>query len=271
VSWQVIRGTGVYFLDTRKLFAFFFGFSALITVLLANNASAAAPSKELHIAVASNFASTLKLLVQSFNKTHPLQVIISSASTGKLTTQIRYGAPYDLFLAADKAHPQILINEQLADENSFFVYAQGQVALISKEHHGDSAVATLNSDKIKQLAVANPKTAPYGLIAKQWLDANGFSKTSFQYITGENINQTWQFFQKGGVDAALVALSQIVQSPKTEQPYFLLPKDYNRHLTQAAVILSSATEPEVAKLFLTYLKTAEASEIILRAGYLPHK
>ena len=231
-------------------------------------ASSVTTEEPLHIAVASNFNITAKLLTQAFNKLHPTRIIISSASTGKLTTQIRYGAPYDIFLAADRKHPNLLIEENLAYKNSYTPYAQGQLALISKQPVAESAQATLAVlDSNSIVAIANPKTAPYGFVAMKWLSHSGFNEDAFRYIKAENISQTWQYFQRGGADAAIVAMSQILQANISQQQYWLLPQSINQELQQVAVILKTAHQKEISQLFLTFLTSDKAQEIMRQTGY----
>ncbi|MFT5519954.1 MAG: molybdate transport system substrate-binding protein [Enterobacterales bacterium] len=221
----------------------------------------------LHIAVSSNFHSTLKLLSKLYSETHPSTIIISSASTGKLTTQIRFGAPYDIFLAADERHPNILIAEDLAFSDSQYTYAQGQLVLISKTETAKSALEVIQSGHIKQLAIANPRTAPYGRVANIWLKQSSVQGSTIQKITSENISQTWQHFQHGGVDAALVALSQVLLSKTNTSAYWLLPEKLNHQLTQSAVILTSTQNVLAAEEFMAFLKSKAAKEVISRAGY----
>ena len=251
----------IYFVDSSTAF-----------VKAAANSSTTQQS--LHIAVASNFNSTAKLLTQTFNKLHPTKIILSSASTGKLTTQIRYGAPFDVFLAADRTHPELLIKEKFAYKNSRTLYAQGQLALISKRPIANSSqttlaalatLAALENDSI--VAIANPKTAPYGLVAMKWLLLSGFNEQSFRFIKGENISQTWQYFHRGGADAAIVAMSQVIQSQVSKDHYWLLPQSINRDLQQVAVILTNTHRRETAQLFLDFLRTEKAQNIIQQAGY----
>ncbi|MFT5452967.1 MAG: molybdate transport system substrate-binding protein, partial [Enterobacterales bacterium] len=241
------------------------------TTLVAEKSPSTLELNHLHIAVSSNFHTTLKSLSKLYSKTHPTTITISSASTGKLTTQIRFGAPYDIFLAADEKHPNLLIAEELAFSESQYTYAQGQLVLVSKTVTAKSALEVIQSGHIKLLAMANPKTAPYGLVANLWLQQSNVQNLSIQKITSENISQTWQHFQHGGVDAALVALSQVLLSERNSRTssyaYWLLPEKLNQQLTQSAVILTSTKNIRVAERFMAFLKSQAAKKLISKAGY----
>lgn len=223
----------------------------------------------LHIAVASNFKPTLTKLVKLYQQSHPEKIITSSASTGKLATQIRYGAPYDIFLAADKAHPLLLLNERLALADSMEIYATGQLVLISRLEDAATPSELLRSGTVKQLAIANPDTAPYGTAARHWLNQKGLHDQGFKFITGENINQAWQFFQKGGADAAFVAYSQVLLSNEGNYRYWILTEKASQQLKQAAVILTGTKNLGSARRFMQFLLSAEAQNIMAEAGYHP--
>jgi len=259
----------VYFLRQLIFISFIIILSSVLTPAFNAERSCAESTVDqtLHIAVASNFTTTLKTLAKSYEQSCAIKIVISSASTAKLTTQIRYGAPFDIFLSADTKHAQLLIQQNLAYKNSFYVYAQGQLALVHRNANAESAQKTLASGKIKQLAIANPKTAPYGTVAKNWLTEIGYSDDSFQYIIGENINQTWQFFQQGGTDAAVVALSQVLLSTASNYQHQALPLSTSQRLKQAVVILKNTTRKSAAEQFLLYLTSKKAVQIIQKAGY----
>ncbi len=261
-------------LNHRAFFSIFVGYAFISTLLgliteekIQAQDATLNRNQNIHIAVASNFASTLRLLRSAYIEDHPsVEIIISSASTGKLTTQIRYGAPYDIFLAADILHPQLLIDENLALKASLQVYAQGQLALITHKAQGSSASIHLHSGKIRQIAIANSRTAPYGMAATQWLNEEGFDEQSFLYIKGENVNQAWQFFSQGGADSALVSLSQIILAESTH-PFWILSNKDKKQLIQAAVVLKQGKNNEQVQKFMAYLRTKKALNIIEESGY----
>ena len=222
-------------------------------------------SETLRIAVASNFITTARQLVTEYQKQTQQNIVISSGSTGKLTTQIRFGAPYDLFLSADLAHPQKLIAQQLAQADTLQAYAIGQLVLISRlpSVTPDTLPAM---DKSLHIAIANPKIAPYGVAGSDWLQANLTNIKQHRVIMGENINQTWHYFVNGGADLALVALSQIKTQQALEFKYWLLETPA-KQLRQFAVQLARTEQPDAVKRFLAFLESPSAQKIIETAGY----
>nr|VFK42907.1 MAG: molybdate transport system substrate-binding protein [Candidatus Kentron sp. TC] len=233
----------------------------------------------VHIAVASNFAPTLRLLTASFRLQSPHRLKVSTASTGKLFAQIRHGAPFELFLSADAERPELLVAEGRAVPESLFTYAIGRLALWQP---AGAEIASRDSEilgvTIGRLAIANPKTAPYGKAAEETLRALGLWGTwRTRLVRGENIGQTYQFVASGAVDSGFVALSQIParnrRATKNENPgpsterIRIVPSSLHASLRQRAVLLYRGANNAKAKEFLDFLRSREAREIIRAEGY----
>lgn len=214
-------------------------------------------AERLRVAVASNFLTTLKPLAKQFQSDTGIEVAISSASTGKLTAQIEAGAPFDVFLSADMARPERLISKGLAKADSLSVYAIGQLVLVSRQTFQNPADILDSS-----LAIANPRTAPYGAAASQWLQQQSLQP---RLLMGENINQTWHFFHSGAVSVAIVAKSQLLAAALTEVYFQDLEAD-PAILSQGMVILNENSR--AASQFKTFLLSEQVQSIIESAGYL---
>ena len=201
---------------------------------------------------------TARKLSAAFEKKTGIRILLSSASSGKITTQIEAGAPYDLFLSADEARPERLVTNGLAIEDSFAIYAIGQLTLVSR-----NAVNEPVDFGNARVAIANPKIAPYGLAAKQWLAERNLRP---KLVFGENINQAWHFFQVGAAPFAIVAKAQVLQAPK--KPEYQLALDVDETiLKQAVVILKRAEAIAAARQFHEYLLSESVQEQIQLAGY----
>ena len=120
---------------------------------------------EINIAVASNFTYTLRSLAADFKINTGHDVVISSASSGKLYAQISHGAPYDIFLSADEQRADLLIKENKASAENANIYALGKLVLLANIDDTDNCRNILYSKKLKRLALANPEIAPYGMAA----------------------------------------------------------------------------------------------------------
>ena len=229
-----------------------------------------AAAGEVNAAVAANFTAPVEQIVALFQKESGHTVKLSFGSSGKFTSQIKEGAPFDVFLAADEKTPKILEQEGLAVANSRFIYALGKLVLWSaKPGYVDDKGAVLKVGSFNKLAYADPKLAPYGLAAKETLEGLGlWSNVQSKLVTGESIGQTYQFAATGNTELAFIALSQITKDGKvTEGSWWLVPANLYNPIRQSAVLLSAAKDPVAAKAFLAFLKSEKAIAIIRNFGY----
>jgi molybdate transport system substrate-binding protein len=225
------------------------------------------------VAVSTNFKTTLEHLRSAFELTHPHQLKLVSAATGVLYQQIRFGAPFDLLLAADSLRPQLLEQQGQAIIGSRFTYATGQLVLTGNSFESSTLENTKNPADIKQLleantgklAIANPDTAPYGLASRQALQHLGsWSLVQSQLVRAGNIAQAYQLVDSGNATLGLVAYAQVIHS---QRPYRKIPPDWHQPIQQQAVLLQSGANNPATLEFIKFMQSPEASTIIRHDGY----
>lgn len=220
---------------------------------------------DVAIAVASNFGTPAKAIAAAFEKKSGLTVSLSTGSTGKHYAQIKRGAPFDLFLAADTKRPGLLEEEGFGIANTRFVYAIGRLVLWSPDPATfTDGVQYLKEDSFRHLALANPKLAPYGAAAVEVLNSLGVLSES-KWVRGENISQTFHFVKSGAAEVGFVALSQVQVSGKAvEGSQWVVPAESHPPIEQGAILLA---DTPAAREFVEFLKSAEAKDIIHKFGY----
>ena len=224
----------------------------------------------LHIAVASNFTTPLKVIAAEFERASGHTVVTSSASTGKLYAQIKNAAPFDVLLAADDETPARLQSDGLALANTRFTYAVGRLALWSADATlVDAKGEVLNTGKFARLALASPKAAPYGVAAIQTLrKLNLINPLTPKFVTGESIAQAYSFVASGNVALGFVALSQVMEHGKLKAgSMWLVPADLHTPLKQDAVLLLRARDNPAAIAFMEFLKSDASRATIRSFGY----
>jgi molybdate transport system substrate-binding protein len=224
-------------------------------------------SGEVHVAVASNFLNPLKEIAARYKQDTGNRLILISGSTGKLYAQARHGAPFDVLLAADSKRPALLEREGVGVVGTRFTYAVGALVLWSLEPgRVEESLAQMNKGK---LAIANPKTAPYGRAAQQTLEGLGFwKKLQLFMVRGENIAQTLQFVATGNATLGFVAKSQLKDPRfKLKGSSWEVPGDQHDPIYQQAILLKPGLSNASAKLFLKYLQGPVAIKIIQNYGY----
>jgi len=238
----------------------------LLTYSLQSNA------KDARLAVASNFVNTAQVLVLKFSEQTPYKISISAASTGKFYAQIRQAAPFDVFLSADRQTPERLVNEGFAVKGTLFDYARGRLVFVSQAPGSSTSVEQLLREaQFKKLAIANPELAPYGLAAKQTLEALGLlPKVQARLVMGENIGQAAHFVFSGNADAGLLPRAFALETPEQKKLYqnsWLVPESLHQPIIQTAVLLTRGQHNPAAKAFMQYLQQPEAQGIIASHGY----
>ncbi len=239
-------------------------------MLCLNVGRADATGDTVHVAVAANFTTTLQKLAPDFERRSGHSLLLSSGSTGKLAAQIRNGAPFDVFLSADDAQPRQLAAVGLAVVETQFTYAFGRLVLWSSQSGlVDAKGEILRTGDFAKLAIANPKTAPYGAAAEQALRKLGvWPRLEARLVYGENIAQTFQFVSTGNATLGFVALAQLSSLKATAQgSRWRVPETLHAPLRQDAVLLQHGADNAGARVFLEYLHSPAARAMIAADGY----
>lgn len=221
---------------------------------------------EVKVAVAANFTDAAREIGALFEKATGDRALFSFGSTGQLYTQITQDAPFEVFLAADRARPGKAVDEGLAVTGSRFTYATGRIVLFSREKGRVTGPETLKQGDFARIAIANPVTAPYGAASVEAMTALGvYEALRDGIVQGSNIAQTFQFVETGNAEIGFVALSQIAGHDDGSR--WLVPQELHSVIAQDAVLLKRGAENPVAAAFLVFLKGSEARAVKEKYGY----
>ncbi len=242
----------------------------LITAIACLSVNPLALADEVQVAVAANFTAPMQEIAQAFEQDTGNRVVAAFGSTGQLYAQISHGAPFEVFLAADATTPARIEQDGLAVTGTRFTYATGALALWSADASLISdGEQLLRSGSFRHLAIANPKTAPYGLAAKQVMQRLGLSAAlAHTLVEGQSIGQTYQFVASGNAELGFVALSQVYRNGEiTTGSAWQLPAELYEPIHQDAVLLDKGADNPAAAALLSYLKGERAAAIIRSYGY----
>ena len=225
---------------------------------------------EVQVAVAANFAGPMEKLAAQFQKETGHKAVVASGATGKFYAQIRNGAPFEVLLSADDETPARLEAEGRVVAKTRFTYAVGRLVLWSaRASYVDATGAVLKTGDFTHLAIANPKTAPYGAAAVAVIDKLGLTaRLQPRLVQGENIAQAFQFASTGNAELGFVAQAQVWRDGKfTAGSGWIVPATMHAPIRQDAALLTRGAKNPAAQALLDYLRTDKAKALIRAYGY----
>ena len=235
-------------------------FSLSVTPVLAEQAM---------VAVAANFLPPFREVALEFEKATGHTVQVASGASGNFFTQIKNGAPFDVFFSADAERPKLLEDDGLAVKGSRFTYAIGRLVLWSADPNLVKGEDTLRSEKFKHLAIANPKAAPYGVAAMQTMQKLGvWESLQSRLVLGESLGQTIGFIESGNAELGFLALSQVLDPKmKGKGGRWDVPINLHEPIKQDVVLLTKGKDNPAANALMEFMGGPQAMAIIERYGY----
>ena len=225
------------------------------------------------VAVAANVSYAINELVAEFNKTNPdTKVQVTLGSSGKFTAQIESGAPFDVFMSADMKFPKSLFEKGFA-LNEPALYAQGSLAMLSsKELDFSKGINLVTDANISKIAVANPKTAPYGTAAVEAMkNANVLDKVESKFVYAESISQAVTYATTAA-DVGFIAKSSLYDEKMSQYKenvnWISVDPSLYTAIDQGIVVLKNTKEEASAKAFYDFILGEKAKEIFIKFGYL---
>ena len=241
----------------------------LLSLVLVVLAVTPALAEQALVAVAANFIGPFREVATEFEKTTGHTVQTAAGSSGNFYSQIKNGAPFDVFFSADNERPKLLEDEGLGVKGNRFTYAIGRLVLWSPDPSLIKGEDTLRSASFKHLAIANPKTAPYGVAAMQAMQKlRVWESVQPRIVMGESLGQTMGFIESGNAELGFVALSQVLDPKiKGTGSRWDVPNDLHEPIQQDVVLLTKGKDNPAAKALMEFMGGPQAKAIIERYGY----
>ncbi|MDK2743082.1 MAG: molybdate ABC transporter substrate-binding protein [Nitrospira sp.] len=244
-------------------------FLAWYVCVIASAAVTPAFAEQVLVAVAANFVPPFREIAIEFETATGHNLRVAAGSSGNFYSQIKNGAPFDVFFSADMERPKLLEDEGLGVKGSRLTYAIGRLVLWSPNADLVKGEETLRSKNFKRLAIANPKTAPYGLAAMQTMQKlDLWEGLQPQIVMGENIGQTMGFIESGNVQLGFVALSQVLDPKiKGQGSRWDVPTNLHEPIKQDVILLTKGKDNPAAKALMEFMGGPQAKAIIEHYGY----
>ncbi len=233
---------------------------------------AVAGGAEIKVAAAADLTFVFKDVAAQFENQTGSKTKLTYGSSGNFFAQIQNGAPFDLFFSADIGYPEKLEAAGLVEPGTIYEYASGKIVMWvpnGSKLDLSRGLATLLDPGIRKIAIANPQHAPYGVAAVAAMrHAAVYDKIKGKLVLGENISQTAQFVQSGNADVGILALSlALAPAMKNAGRYVEIPAADYPPIIQAAVILKSSRNKELANQFMKFIKQPDTVALMARYGF----
>jgi molybdate transport system substrate-binding protein len=228
---------------------------------------------EVTVFAAASLTDSLKEIAATYEKQSNDKIVFNFGASSTLARQIEEGAPADLFFSADEAKMDglekkgLILKEtrksRLSNSLVIVVAAEGGVAIETPKD--------LATDKVKRLALAEPKTVPAGIYAKEYLQKqNLWSAVERKVIPTENVRAALAAVEAGNVEAGIVYKTDAAISRKVKVAYEVPVKD-SPDISYPIAVVKEAKQPEAARRFLQYLGSRDAAKVFERFGFIVHK
>lgn len=227
----------------------------------------------LTIATAANMQFAMEELADRFSARTGTTCKLTLSSSGKLTAQIREGAPFDLFLSANLKYPETLYREGLAEQPPK-VYAYGKLVLWTLSDTLEPRLEALTDPGVRHIALANPETAPYGAAALEVLKHYDlYEAVREKLVYGESIAQTNQFIVSQAAEMGFTAMAAVLSGEMAGKGRWeALDAEAYAPIAQGVLLLrGDPRKKEAALAFYEYLSSAEAAGILEKYGYSTHE
>jgi molybdate transport system substrate-binding protein len=243
--------------------------TSLIASLISCNTN---PPVILNVSAAASLTDALKEINNLYIAKNPNVTITPNfASSGTLQTQIQNGAPVDIFISAATTQMDNLQKVQLILDDTRKDLLYNKIVLIVPD---DSTLEItsfidLATEKVKKLAIGDPKSVPVGTYAQQVFDFLGItSQVQPKYVMGSDVHGVLSYVESGNVDAGIVYSTDALTSTKVKITASA-PDDINVKIVYPVAVIKASKNPDAAKTYLNFLFSAQAKIVFEKYGFTP--
>jgi len=239
----------------------------IVAILASTSGCQSKQTAPLLIAAASDLQTALPRLTERFTARTGITTNLTFGASGQLSEQIKGGAPFDVFMAANESFVRDLASQRLIKSETVQPYARGSLVLAVYHEHEKlvRSLEDLTRPEVKKIALANPATAPYGKAGKQALERAGiWDKIEPKIVFAESVRQALLYAQKGDAEAALVgrAIAGVPEVRSVE----IDPKLYDP-IIQALGVVASSTRAADAERFAAFVLADEGQSLLKEFGF----
>lgn len=218
------------------------------------------------IAAASSYNPIIEKIGREFKKEYGYDFKVTYGATGELVDQLKNGAPFDILISADKENIDKIDKDKLVVRDTISIFANGKIGIAVRKDMGKEILnlKDLKKENFVKIGIANPKTAPYGDIAKVALEKAGiYDDIKDKLVYGKNISEIPNLIETKNVDAGIIPIT----TKNDNLQIINIDEKYYNELPQVAAVVKSSKNKEIAKKFISFLKEGKGRDMLLDYGY----
>lgn len=233
------------------------------------SSSSSAPAS-LTVAAAASLTDVTKEIATDYKKLQPnVTLTFTYGSSGALQTQIEQGAPVDVFMSAATKQMDALDKENLIDTSTRKNLLENKLVLITPKNStlGIKSFSDVSGDKVKTVALGDPKSVPAGQYAQQvFTTLNTWDKVKAKANLGTDVRQVLSWVESGNADCGVVYATDAATS-KNITVVCEAPAGSCDPVIYPVAALKSSKQAAAAGSFIKYLQTKRAAAIFEKYGF----
>jgi len=225
---------------------------------------------EVTVFAAASLTDSLREIAVGYEKQSDAKIVFNFGASSTLARQIEEGAPADIFFSADEAKMDGLEQKGLILKQTRKSRLSNSLVIVVAVEPGAAidSPKDLATDKVKRLALAEPKTVPAGIYAKEYLQKqNLWPAVESKVVPTENVRAALAAVEAGNVEAGIVYKTDAAISKKVKVAYEVPVKD-SPAISYPMAVVKESKQPEAARKFHQYLGSRDADKIFERFGFI---
>jgi molybdate transport system substrate-binding protein len=224
--------------------------------------SGAGSRDEIKVFAAASLTAALTELGQRYTAAEGTRVTFNFAGSQALATQIRQGAPADVFASADLTNMD-KVKDLVATPQSF-AGNRLQIAVEKGNPKGIANLRDLAGGDLK-VVLAAPEV-PAGRYARQLLQRAGVHLTPVS--EEDNVKAVVAKVVLGEADAGIVYLTDVAAGGDGVEGVDI-PRDQNVTATYPIATVKASRAQDKAQAFVDLVRSAEGRQVLRTFGFLP--
>ena len=243
---------------------------AWLAVIFVTCTTSTLEAATITVFAAASLTDSLKEIAAAYQRQTGDKVVFNVGASSFLARQIEEGAPADIFFSADEARMDGLDMKGLIVKDTRRSRLSNSLVIVVASEKGATIEAPkdLTTDKVKRLALAEPRTVPAGIYAKEYLQKkNLWLSVEPKVVPTENVRAALAAVEAGNAEAGIVYKTDAAISKNLKIAYEV-PASDSPAISYPMALVKDSKELDAARRFLKHLDSDEASRVFQRFGFI---